>query len=173
MSATITPTPTDVYTALVAFIQTVLGSTVPVVQGINNRTPMPVGGFVLLTAISQSRLAWNYDSWGSVNPAVLSSEMDTMIDVQIDCYGPSSAAWAATLVTLLRDSYACEQLQPNVQPLYADDARMIPLIDAEQQYEQRWMIHGIFQYNPVVTVPQQFAEALDATLYNVDEEFPA
>ena len=50
---------------------------------------------------------------------------------------------------------------------------MMPLTDSEQQYEQRWMATAVLQFNPVVTVPQDFANALTINLVDVDERYPA
>lgn len=76
------------------------------------------------------------------------------------------------LETLLRDETACVALAPTCQPLYSSDATLVPLDDDEQQYEQRWMIEAVLQYNPVTTTPMQFANTLEVTLINVDETYP-
>jgi hypothetical protein len=49
---------------------------------------------------------------------------------------------------------------------------LAPLEDDELQYEQRWTIEAFLQYNPVVTVPMQFADTASVTLINVDEAYP-
>jgi hypothetical protein len=83
--------------------------------------------------------------------------------VQLDVYGPNSADNSHTITTLFRDSYAVDQFATSgfdVTPLYADDARQAPFIDAESQWEDRWMISAVLQVNPIITVPQDFASEL-------------
>jgi len=180
LSETVAPTISDVCVDLIAFIQSVLGSSVPVVRGLGNRVPMPSpasAGFVVITPIYQARLAYNEDTYTipqgipPASPTQLSVQMSTRIDIQIDCYGPNSGSWAAMLAALWKDEYACN-LMHNCQPLYADDARMIPLIDAEAQYEERWSLTASAQYNPVVTPAQTFGDTADIDLVNVQEAYP-
>jgi len=76
--------------------------------------------------------------------------------VQLDCYGVQSMQWANILTTLFRDEFSCSALKPYIQPLGADDPISLPLINGEQQYEQRWVVEAKFQYNSITTVPQQF-----------------
>ena len=108
-----------------------------------------------------------------VGPGTQTMEEGVELSIQIDCYGPSSCDWANMLSATLRDEYGVDQLGPQgLTPLYADDARMIPLVDGEDQYEERWSLDAHFQINPVTTIQQQSAEVLDLTLINVDAEFP-
>lgn len=98
--------------------------------------------------------------------------------MQLDLYGAASGDWAVMLETLLRDETGCIALagsdptNPICQPLYTSDAVEAPLEDTEDQYEQRWTIEGVLQYNPVTSVPMQFADTLTVTLTNVDEAYP-
>lgn len=175
MSASITPVPTDVINAVQAFLAPLLPANTPVIFGIQNRVAMPPGAFVLVTPLYQMRLATNVDTYMDPYPdsgATVQAEQDTRIDVQLDFYGPLSGAWAAMVSTLWRDEYGVNALAPNCAPLYIDDAKMMPLTTAEQQYLQRWMSTAMLQYNPVTTLPQQFAGAAEAELIDVDEAFP-
>jgi hypothetical protein len=168
--ATIVNTITGVYTALGAFIVAQLGlSAGQVIQGYPNRTAMPTpasAGFVVMSAISKKRLRTNIDNFAGTSspapaPGPVTSEQGQQVDVQLDVYGPSASDWADILVTLLRDNVACVALAPACQPLYADDPIRAPLINAEQQYEDRWIVTARIQYNPVVTTAQTYATALD------------
>lgn len=100
----------------------------------------------------------------------------TQVGVQVDVYGPASADYAQIITTAIRDEYAADQFASSgfdVAPLYADDAQQMPFIGGEAQYEQRWMIKCQLQCNPVVTIPQQFAEQAQATLTDVQAKYPA
>ena len=175
MSAAVSPAQSDVYTAVKAFLLGVLPlDSAHVVQGYPNRAAMPGGPFVVMTMVGSHRLRTNVDTWDTTNPAptVLSYETGMEVMLQLDVYGPSAGDWAQELVTLWRDDYGCQALAPACQPLYSDDPRRMPLIDGEDQYEDRWTITARLQYNPTVTTPQDFADAASVTLINVDKEYP-
>jgi hypothetical protein len=176
MSVTVAPTNSDVLTALRSFVLGIVGQNIPVVRGLSNRVamPPPKPGFVVIQPLFQSRLRWNIDDWDMAgsNPTSGTSEQGIELRVQIDCYGPSSPNWAAMISTLFRDNYGCQALAPNCQPLYADEARMVPLVDAEEQYEERWMVDARLQWNPVTTVAQDFAGSVaGVNLINVPEAY--
>jgi len=251
--STVTPQLSDVYTALRTFLQSIVGQSVEVVQGLGNRVPMPVTpgavtpGFIAMTAIMSRRLSTNADSYTdpflnggytftgtasaagniltvlavatgtvhigdligganvpyqsfvtalisgtggvgtyqlstlggfastaiSVTNGVKSSEQDTQVDVQIDAYGPSAADWTAMISTLFRDEYGVNMMAPNCAPLYIDNGTQAPLTDAEQQYEQRFVMSGAIMYTPVTVTGQQFAGALEVTAINVKQAYKA
>lgn len=165
----------NVYTDLRAFLLAVLEAPVEVIQGLGNRVPQPLGDHVVMTASFQGRLSTNihtYDDPFPVVPGELAIEMKTRVDIQLDCYGANSASMATVLMAVLRDPVACEALAPTCQPLYCDEARLIPLVTGEEQYLERWSLTGVLQYNPVITTPQQFAGAATVELVNVDVEYP-
>jgi len=168
-AATVSITDSQIYTVLGAFIVGVLGISAPqVIQGYPNRTAMPSpasAGFVVMTTISKKRLRTNVDTFaGTTSPAPapgpVTSEQAQQIDIQIDCYGPQSFEWSDILTTLLRDNIGCLALAPYCQPLYADDPVRVPLINAEMQYEDRWLVTARLQYNQVVTTGQTYAVEL-------------
>lgn len=174
MSASIDLTLANLYTALGAFLVSILPTGTEVVQGLGNRVPAPPGPYVAMTAILQPRLATNvvtYDE-SDPNPTALAHQQSTRVDVQLDCYGPDAGAWAVMVSTLLRDEYACLALAPNCQPLYADDPRQMPFETGEAQYLSRWTLTAALQYNPVTTTAQDFADTLSVTLVDVDVEYP-
>lgn len=164
--ATVVNTLTDVYTALGTFIVAQLGLAAgQVIQGFPNRTAMPVGSFVAMSGMVKKRLRTNVDNFaGTSQPAPalgpVTAEQGQQITVQIDCYGPASSDWSDILSTLLRDNVGCLALAPKCQPLYADDPIRAPLTNAELQYEDRWIIQCLIQYNPVTTTAQDYATVL-------------
>jgi hypothetical protein len=100
----------------------------------------------------------------------------TQIVVQLDVHGPNSADNAQLISTLFRDEYAVEQFASSgfdIAPLYASDPRQMPFLNAEQQFETRYIIEINMQANPVVIVPQQFASALNITENNIPANYPA
>ncbi len=95
--------------------------------------------------------------------------------VQLDVHGEDSADLAHILTTAFRDEYGVQAFEDSgfdVVPLYTSDPRQIPFTNEEQQIESRWVVDAVMECNPIVTVPQQFADALVLGIINVDVEFP-
>lgn len=99
----------------------------------------------------------------------------TEIVMQIDVHGPNSTENAQLISTLFRDAYAIDWFAanaPNIAPLFADDPNQVPFTNAEDQVEYRWIVEAHLQANITVAVPQQYADAVNVLLQNVDVVFP-
>lgn len=175
MPLPIAPTLTDVYTLVRAFVLGIVPVGVEVVQGLGNRAslPPPSPGYVCMTANLLLSLRTPVETWDTTDPDpdTIDIEQGTQIRLQLDCYGALSANWAAQLMTLLRTDYGVRALAP-VAPLYADNPIQAALTNSEEQYEQRWIVGANLQYNPVVSVPMEFADTAEVDLINVDERYP-
>lgn len=173
MSLTVSPLQSDLYAAVAAFLTSILPANTPVIQGLGNRASMPLPGFVSMTIVLMDRLRTNFDTWNTSSPAPIETSINQGVSVtmQIDAYGPNAMDWAAMITSAWRDDYGCQLLGANCAPLYADEARLVPLIDSEAQYEQRYSINAMLQYNPVTAVPMQFANTLKVGLIDVDEAY--
>ena len=177
-AASVTPDDEAVFTAMEAYLTGILPAGVQIFRGLPNRSSMPPKrpGFVVMTPLFKDRLNMPVHSWDTSGPeAPTESTVEQGIDlpVQIDVYGPYAFAWADIITTTFEDDYGFQALGPNCEPLYANEARMMPLTDEEKQYEQRWSIDAHLQYNPVVTIPQQFADTLGPVdMVDVNVEFP-
>lgn len=153
-----------------------------VLQGLPNRTAMPLAspGFATMQLTRGQRLNTNIDTWDPTDPAPteIDSETHWQERMQLDFYGATSGDWARVVAGLWRDEYTCLALagsgglaNPTCQPLYHDEPIEAPLEDDEKQYEQRWTVQTYLQYNPVTSIPQDFASSLSVTLINVDEAY--
>lgn len=94
----------------------------------------------------------------------------TEVTVQLDVHGPNSSDNAEVITTMFRDQFAFDYFisqNPNVFPLHADDPKQIPFIDAESQYEWRWIVEAHIQANQTIVLPQQFANKVQVTLQEV------
>lgn len=167
MTTPVSITQKAVLTQLRTFILSLV--TCEVVQGLGNGVAMPKGAFIAITPIKRARLSTNVDNYTSTTRDVLQA---TQQSVQIDCYGPLAGDWAQSISTLFRDRYACDIMGPSVQPLYNEDPMMIPLTTGENTYLERWMITAVLQYNPVVSVPQDFFDSATVEFINVPAEYP-
>jgi hypothetical protein len=175
MPLAVSPTLTDLYTKLRVLVVNVVPVGVEVIQGLDNNVPMPPAspGFVAMTAVLMHphRTPVQTFDMNNPNPNALSIEQGMTVVVQLDCYGALSADWAAMLATLLRTEYACTLLAPHA-PLFAKDPMQAALVNAEAQYEKRWIVEANLQYNPVVSTPAEFADTLEVNTINVDVSYP-
>lgn len=172
MTTSISITEAQLYTALRAFLIGLLPC--EVVQGQQNRAAMPKGDFVTMTSLGTTGLSTDKATY---QPAASTQthERSTRWDVQLDFYGANAADYANTVATLVKTDYACSQFEASglgMDPLYAEEPRQIPFVNAESQYEKRWSVQCAFQFNPTVVVSQQFAASLKVVPENIDVVFP-
>lgn len=141
---------------------------IEVIQGLGNGVPMPAGQFISLTASTQRRLRTNQSTYDSA-AGTRAVEQGTEYSIQVDCYGPESSDHATKISTLWLDSYGYSMLQPyGCAPLYASDPVQSALVNGEENYEQRWMLTAVLQFNPVITVAQEFADGAQVAFKNAD-----
>lgn len=167
----VTPLFPALFVKLRAFLLTIVPSGTEVVQGLGNRVPQPRGDHIVITPLFEQRLRTNvntYEDTGYSTPGRRYIEQGTECHVQFDFYGTEAANWAAMVSTLFRDEYAVTALAPECAPLSIDDARNAPLVTAEEQYLTRFVSTARIQYNPVTSIPQQFADAASATLVEAE-----
>jgi hypothetical protein len=101
-------------------------------------------------------------------------EQATEIVMQVDVHGPGSSDNAQTISTLFRDEYAVTQFDgTGITPLYADEPRQMPFLTAAHQYEDRWTVDVHMQADPVIAVPQEFADAVEIIVIDIDTIVPA
>jgi hypothetical protein len=87
--------------------------------------------------------------------------------IQLDVHGPLAGDNAHVISTLLRDAYGVDQFATSgfdVTPLYTTDPHQMPFENAEAQIEQRYTLDAVLQCNPIVTIPQQYGNALAITI---------
>jgi hypothetical protein len=107
---------------------------------------------------------------GPLASGVQAVTQPTEIGVQLDFHSNDMATgsdMAQTAATLLRDMAATTFFAANssgVTPLYAEDPRQIPFINAEQQFETRWVVDAVLQADQIVTLSQQFASEVRITI---------
>ena len=127
-----------------------------------------------MTMLFDTRLATNTHIYSDPTPTTgkRHSKQQVQKTIQFDCYGPDSAEWAGVLSTMLRDDYSCRYLESSgIQPIDADDPKLMPIVDGEQQYLHRWIVTARFQVNLDVLVPQQFFDqAVVEGIHSVDAE---
>lgn len=158
-----TPVQDTLFIALKALIMAIVPG-VEVIQGLGNGVPTPAGQFICMTASGQRRLRTNVSTYNGED-GTRTVEQGTDYSIQVDCYGPLSSDHATAISTLWLDPYACDMLAPyGCQPLFVTDPSQSALVNGEENYEQRWMVTAVLQFNPVITVSQEFADDLNVSL---------
>ena len=101
-------------------------------------------------------------------------QMSTKATFQLDVHGPNSGDNVQIISTMFHDDYADNYFANtgvDVEPLYASDPRQMPFINAEQQYEERWVIDLVIETFPIIVFPQQFAGAVNVVVKEVDATY--
>ena len=181
MAATITPAEDAIYTAVKSYIESLLvdstgAALIPassIVKGYPNGVAMPEGPFVALTATIQDPLNVPFESYDPNAASLVAIDITQSVQVtlQIDVYGPAAGDWARILDLAWRTEYCVNMLSPACVPLYTTSTVRMPLTDGEKQYEDRWVIKAELEYDPTVSVPQQYADTATIGLINVDETY--
>ena len=170
-------TESNVFASLRLFLLGILPDSTEVIAAQDNRVGEPrSASFITLTPMSRGRLSTNVNSHANdLLAQSLKRTQATQIVIQLDVHGPGSADLSQIISTLFRDEYAVEAFAASgydVAPLFATDPKQIPFMNAEQQFEDRWVIEMNLQANPALTLPQEFAKTMSVELIEVDAEFP-
>lgn len=161
------------------FLVAVLPTGTAVVVGQDNRVASPQStNYAVMTPIMRTRLATNettYSDGFPSNPQTRADKQATMVTIQVDTFGPLSADHAQLIQTLLRSDWGVDQFATSgfdVTPLYTSEPRQMKFNDESAQVQQRWSIDLQLHCNPIVTVPQDFADQLTVGVIEVDEAYP-
>lgn len=139
-----------------------------------NGVPMPKAEFCILTPLRFTRLSTTREIGQDTGQPATSAMGYTEVrqaDIQVDIYGPGAGDRAVALETTFSSSYAYSKIKAineKVAPLYSTAAIQAPMIDAEQQWQERWTITVSLQVHIVVSFPQDYFDSADITLEPVD-----
>lgn len=150
----------DAIDALADFLQPFAAAS-EIVRARVNRTPMPAGDCIVLTELLSVDLSVPYAE--PLAAPVLDHVTATgrqRLDVQVDFYGAAAGDQCRAVMNAFRTGWGFDSFPASVKPLYTSDGVQSPLVSGEQQWASRWTLTVSLQYNPVVSLPQQFADAL-------------
>lgn|SRR6185503_1936735 len=110
---------------------------------------------------------------GTLSAGVMNADKSTRVVIQLDVHGPTSYSNAQRLSTLIRDDYCALFFQRAgylaISPIDADEPRQIPFINAESQYETRWIVDASLDVEfRVADIPQEFADTVEVTTVLAD-----
>ena len=152
----------QVIDALAAFLAPFMPGA-QIVRAQVNRVALPSNPCAVLTELLQVDLSVPaLDYQPTANTATIYGP--SRVDVQIDFYGAQAGEFCKTVKTAFRSHWGFAHFPANIKPLYTSDGVQSPLLTGEQQYESRWTLTASMQYNPTVTVPQEFADVAYPTL---------
>jgi hypothetical protein len=166
----------QVFLALWDWLTAILPGDVSVVRGDENRVSNPQIPFIMMHRISAMRLTTNetgYTDDVDTDEHIETTEDQVDFSMQLDVCGKSAGDQARLIALLFRSDYACRFFEPySIQPLYLDDPKHMPVVNGEEQYEQRWMTTLHLQFNPSVNVPAEFMDSASVVLVDVDATIP-
>lgn len=140
----------------------------------DNREPMPKGQFCIMTPLRFPRLSTTRDiKQDTGNPATSSMGYTEVrqADIQIDIYGDNAGDRAIALETVFASSFGYEkikELDERLAPLYSSAAIQAPMINAESQWQERYLLTLSLQAHITVSFPQDYFDKAEITLQQVD-----
>jgi hypothetical protein len=177
--ATLNATEDQIFDALWGFIAALFDPSVQsnIFKGYQNMTSTPLGTYVVLSPgvkIRQNQIVRSYDA----TAGVMNVERDTEYKYQVDCYGPSAPDYADIIAIAWSSLWACDYFAGNlatptpgaplpVTPLYAEEPQQLNIVNAEMQYESRFMLQLHLQSDQVVSLPQDFFTTAPTVTVNV------
>lgn len=188
MSASLSLTDKQTFTALVKFLESVLYTKdiddnllIDIVRGQDNKVSEPVtNNFVEMLFLHKDRLSTNVVSYSEDVGDITSTRNDlTPIKyaIRLDIHGSDAADNTQIILSMFRSDYAASIFKGvgyDVTPLWCQDAKQVPFLNGEQQVEQRWILEIYLQCNPVLSITGiESATDLDVSgVVDVDNNIP-
>lgn len=167
----------DLLNALISFCNTYATPRLPddihVVSGFSNRITMPNddNDACVVTPITQRRTGTTIERWFEGADTLELAEY-VEIDVQVDCYSTNifdARQRASTYETVTRSSVGVNFFNRfGLDCLYADDPQNLTAVIDSAQYVSRWSVVLHLGFWKRVEVAQEFFNALDVRVKNVD-----
>lgn len=130
------------------------GSEKQVIQSAQNNQPLPKDA-VVMQVLFVANLDTAVVSYLPPGDADIQNSVE--VRFQIDFYGPLAEQRSRIVANLWRTYYGCERLTV-CQPLYIQSYNRHVYVNDSNQYEDRWIMDLGLQYNPQVTVAQDFTD---------------
>lgn len=128
-----------------------------VVKGYQNGSSLPDNAIVM-TILYERDLDVSANYYESMTDST-TVQQSVEVTMQIDFYGVGSGDKARKLTTLWRNIYTTQILKC-CQPLYAKSPRQMTYVNEKDQYEQRWSMDLLMQYNPYFEHEQNYINTI-------------
>lgn len=175
-AALVSPSEDQIFDTLWGFIAALFDPSLSaqIIKATQNQTPTPLGTYAIIqpgVKVRQDQAVRDYTPPAAGSPAgtlgTQNVSRGTQYAYQVDCYGPAAPDWADTITIAWRSLWACDYfaagvdlngspLKAVIAPLFADEPQQLTIVNAEQQYEQRFMTRLYLQANQVVALQQAF-----------------
>ena len=129
-----------------------LYTTAPIIRANVNRNPTPKNDFIVLTELLTTPLSKPVEYYSNAGETMIQKQQ---IDVQVDFYGWSLSDTALAIANSIRSIWQNYNHSQWLAFLYCNQIVKSPIINAEEQYEQRWTVTISMQYNVTLTLPQE------------------
>ena len=163
MSAVLTPTEDQVFDALFGWIANALGlpdNTDQIIKGFQNLAATPLGSYIVISPGILQRQDFGRRVYEPV-AGKLDLIAHNTYSYQVDCYGQKGAERASIIAGAWRTMWGVDTMQSAaLVPLYADPAQQLNIVNAEGQFEQRFMVRLFGQVNQTIRVPQDYFDTL-------------
>lgn len=140
-----------------------------------NRVPMDKGQFCILTPLRFKRHSTSREikkDTGSPTTSAIGFTEVRQAEIQVDIYGSNAGDRAIALETLFRTGYAYDAIKAidsRVAPLYSTEAIQAPMINAENQWQERYMLTVSLQVHITIDVKQDYFDAVNFSIEQADK----
>lgn len=161
----------NIIDTLADFVEPICGK---VQQAQVDRVPMPKGEFCIMTPLRFTRLSTTRDikqDTGSPSDSAMGYTEVRQADIQIDIYGSMAGDRAIALETVFTSSYGYEKikaLDERLAPLYSSAAIQAPMINAESQWQERWILTLSLQAHITISLRQDYFDKAEVSTEPVD-----
>lgn len=138
---------------------------VEIVRGLDNQVPPPIGDYIVITPIVNTRQGTNQYLYTDTTQAQAVLYTYT---IQIDCYGLQSGNMSSIINLLFRGDYFNDK---GISPLTCSNPRQLVFEGVEHQMIERWQQDIDVSYNPSINIPQQTANTLNLEFLNPADVF--
>lgn len=165
----------NIIDVLAGFIEPICGK---VQQAQVDRIPMPKGKFCIMTPLRFTRLSTTRDIKQDTGDPATSSMGYTEVrqaDIQIDIYGDNAGDRAIALETVFTSGYAYDKikaLDERMAPLYSSPAIQAPMVNAERQWQERYIVTLSLQAHITVSISQDYFDQVNFHIEQADKANP-
>lgn len=177
-----TATTPNIIPALVDFITTfatpALADSNHVINGFerNIAPPKDKQDFCVIQPLRRARRGTTLQEYDKVGDDVIRLKEYVDLDVQIDCYSRNlfdAASRAQTFETVARSFAGVDLFSKHaIDCQNADGVQNLTAILDEAQYQSRWALTLHLGYWRTVEINQDYIEAMEIEIHNVDVRFP-
>lgn len=130
------------------------GAEKQIIQAAQNNQPLPKNAVVMQVLFGR-----DFDVAVVTNLPPTESAIQNSVEVrmQIDFYGIQAEERGRIVCNLWRTQFTCDRLIV-CKPLYVQSYNRSVYVNDSNQYEDRWILDLALQYNPQVTVAQDFTD---------------